>query len=100
MVIRIYNYINSSDGQEITRNGWLRAGIADAIKMGSTQLPSLDPFQDISSTTNIGLEDASKVSPQLISPLEHEDSDSDSDWEEIEDRTEDYEDRNIFDVFD
>ena len=56
-----YNYINSSDGQEITRNGWLRAGIADAVKMGSTQLPSLDPFQDISSTTNIGLEDASKV---------------------------------------
>ena len=30
-----YNYINSSDGQEITRNDWLRAGIADAIKMGS-----------------------------------------------------------------
>ena len=24
-------YINSSDGQEITRNGWLRAGIMDAI---------------------------------------------------------------------
>ena len=30
-----YNYINSSDGQEITRNGWLRARITDAIKMGS-----------------------------------------------------------------
>ena len=29
-----YNYINCSDGQEITRNGWLRAGITDAIKMG------------------------------------------------------------------
>ena len=71
--------------------------------MGSTQLPSLDPIQDIISTTNIGLEDASKVdivSPQLISPLEHEDSDSDSDWEEIEDRAEDDEDRNIFDLFD
>ena len=29
-----YNYINSGFGQEITRNGWLRAGITDAIKMG------------------------------------------------------------------
>ena len=26
-----YNYISPSDGQEITRNGWLRAGIIDAI---------------------------------------------------------------------
>ena len=32
---QFYNYINSSDGQEITRNGRLRAGITDAIKMGS-----------------------------------------------------------------
>ena len=29
-----YNYINSSDGHEITRNGCLRAGNTDAIKMG------------------------------------------------------------------
>ena len=45
----LYNYINSSDGQEITRNGWLRAGITDAIKMGSSTLPSLDAFLDICS---------------------------------------------------
>ena len=42
-----YNYISFSDGQEITRNGWLRAGITDAIKMGSSKLPPLDPFLDI-----------------------------------------------------
>ena len=44
-----YNYINSSDGQKITRNVWLRAGIIDAINMGSSKLPSLDPFLDICS---------------------------------------------------
>ena len=44
-----YNYINSSDGQEITCNGWLRAGITDAIKMRSSKLPSLDHFLDICS---------------------------------------------------
>ena len=31
-----YNYINSSNGQEITNNGWLRAGITDAIKIWSS----------------------------------------------------------------
>ena len=41
------SYISSSDGQEITRNGWLRAGITDAIKMGNSKLPPLDPFLDI-----------------------------------------------------
>ena len=34
-----YNYISSSDGQKIKRNGWLRAGITDAIKMGTSKLP-------------------------------------------------------------
>ena len=84
-------------------NGWLRAGIADAIKMGSIQLPCLNPFQDICIVTSIGLDGVSEidvVSPQLIIPLEHEHSDSDSDWEEINiEQTED-KDWNIFDLFD
>ena len=42
-----YNYIKSSDGQEIIRNGCLRSGAADAIKIGSTLVPSFDYFQDI-----------------------------------------------------
>ena len=44
-----YNYINSSGGQEVTRIGWLTAGITDAIKMGNSKLPLLDPFLDICS---------------------------------------------------
>ena len=35
----LYSYINSSDGQEITRNDWLRVGITDDIRMGSSKLP-------------------------------------------------------------
>ena len=27
LLSEFYNYINSSDGQEVTRNGWLRTGI-------------------------------------------------------------------------
>ena len=45
----LYNYINSSDGQEITRNGWLTAGITDAFKMRCSKLPSLDPLLDMCS---------------------------------------------------
>ena len=41
------NYIKSSDGQEIIRNGCLRSCAADAIKIERTLLPSLDNFQDI-----------------------------------------------------
>ena len=34
---KFYNCINSSEGQEITGNGSLRAGIIHAIKMGSSK---------------------------------------------------------------
>ena len=30
-LFEFYYYINSSDGQKTTRNGWLRAGITDAV---------------------------------------------------------------------
>ena len=38
LLSEFYNYIHFSDGQEITRNGWLRAGITEALKMGSSKL--------------------------------------------------------------
>ena len=71
-----YNYINSSNGQEITRNSWLRAGITDAIKMGSSKLLSLDPFLDICSDN----ENPSQVEftcPKLVDPLESRPEDTD-----------------------
>ena len=97
------NYINSSDGQGITRNVWLRGGITDAIKMGSSKLPSLDPFLDIccnidfvvnENPTHVGF-----TCPEIVNLLESrpEDTDSvsDSDWEEED--THDH--GNGFDVF-
>ena len=84
---QLYNYINSSDGQEITRNGRLRAGITDAIKMGSSKLPLLDPFLDICSDIDFVVnENPNQVEftcPKLVNPLESRpegtDSESDSD---------------------
>ena len=98
-----YNYINSSDGQEITRNGWLRAGITDAIKMGSSKLPSLDLFLDICNDIDFVINEnpsqAEFTCPKLVNPLESrlEDTDweSDFDWE-VEDT---HDDGNVVDVF-
>ena len=76
-----YNYISSLDGQEITRNGWLRAGITDAIKMGSSKLPSFDLFLDICSDIDFVVnENPSQVeftSPKLVNPLESRPKDTD-----------------------
>ena len=98
-----YNYINSSDGQETTCNGWLRAGITDAIKMESSKLPSRDPFldicRDIDFVVNGNPSQVEFTCLKLVNPLESlpEDADSEpnSDWEE-EDT---HDDKNVFDVF-
>ena len=37
----------TDEGKDIVANGWKKAGIFDAIKLGSSGLPSLDPFADI-----------------------------------------------------
>ena len=102
LLSEFYNYNNSSVGQEITCNGWLRARITDAVKMGNSILPSLDPFLDICSDIDFVVnENPSQVDftrPKLVNPSElgPEDTDeSDSVWEE-EDT---YGDGNAFDVF-
>ena len=39
--------MSTDEGKEIVANGWEKAGIFDAIKLGSSGLPSLNPFVDI-----------------------------------------------------
>ena len=46
-LVELYNHMSTDDGKEIVANGWKKAGIFDAIKLGSSGLPSLDPFADI-----------------------------------------------------
>ena len=41
------NHITSEKGSEIIINGWKRSGIYDAVKNGSSSLPSIDPFNKI-----------------------------------------------------
>ena len=68
-----FNKISSTDGQEITRNSWLRSGITDPIKMGSSKLHSVESFLDICSDTDFVVnENPSQVEftcPKLVNPL-------------------------------
>ena len=77
-----YNYINSSDGQGITCNVWLRGGITGAIKMGSSKLPSLDLFLDICCNIDFVVnENPTQVGftcPEIVSLLESRPEDTDS----------------------
>ena len=96
---KFYNYINSSYGHKIRCNGRLSAGITDAIKMESSELPYLlDICSDIVSVFNKNPSQVEFTYPKLVNPLElcPEDtgSESYSDWEE-----EDTHDGNVFGVF-
>ena len=46
--MEFYNKMTSESGAKVIISGWEASGILDAVKMGSTELPSIDPFHDIS----------------------------------------------------
>ena len=46
-IIEFYKYMTTPDGQNCIFNGWEASGIDDAIRLGTKNLPLLDPFQDI-----------------------------------------------------
>ena len=46
-VVDFYNYMTSDDGKKVIENGWLASGIADAVRLGLKELPTLDLFSDI-----------------------------------------------------
>ena len=71
-LLEFYNQITSEAGADIIVNGWKASGIYDAVEMGSSALPSLDPFQDISplpvsddDDDTHGISDAVNVSSEI-----------------------------------
>ena len=46
-LVELYNHKSTDEGKKIHANLWKKAGIFDAIKLGSSGLPSLDSFADI-----------------------------------------------------
>ena len=46
-VVGFFNEMTTSKRSTIIESGWRAAGISDAIRLGSKELPPIDPFQDI-----------------------------------------------------
>ena len=46
-LVELYNPMSTDEGKQIVANGWKKAGIFNAIKLGLSGLPSLDPFADV-----------------------------------------------------
>ena len=39
--------MSTPKGKDTTDSGWKSTGIFDALELGSSKMPSIDPFQDI-----------------------------------------------------
>ena len=81
--------MSTDEGKEIAANGWKKACIFDAIKLGSSGLPSLNPFAGICPLIeflqlreNLNL---STLFPEVLDCLrekiQESEEDSDSEWE-------------------
>ena len=65
-LVKFFNHITSASGSSIIINVWKDSGIIVAIQMDSAELPSLDPFQDIT-TYQYASVDLISSSPQVMS---------------------------------
>ena len=105
--------MSNDEGKEIVANGWKKAGIFDAIKRGSSSLPSLDPFADtcplvesLQLRENLSLSTPfAKELDCFCEKIQESEDDSDSEWEPDGDsdncsEPESDDDGNAFDAFD
>ena len=115
-LISFYDFKSSPEGKVVITSGWRKSGILDAVEMGLSKLPVLDPFNDIYPLVDASLpkETLSLASlfPQELESyrmkITYEINDDESEWEvddEAEDdtRTDDdddeNDDRNAFDIY-
>ena len=100
-LVEFYNEMTSESSSTIIVNGWKASGIYDGLKMGSSNLPSIDPFQDISPLLESNdLESGLQAINITEEMREHfvnvaNDEEDDSEWEDENDV--DF-NRNAFDI--
>ena len=100
-LVEFYNEMTSESGSTVIVNGWKASGIYDGLKMGSSNLPSIDPFQDISPLLESNdLESGLQAINITEEMREHfvnvaNDEEDDSEWEDENDV--DF-NRNAFDI--
>ena len=98
--------MTSSDGREFCLKGWQVAGIQDAVNLGLTNLPALDPFQDMdpmmdgnNPLQSVGLRNISEAS-KYVSEFRSESDSDDEEWADPNDPDDEANYRNIFESFD
>ena len=105
--------MSTDERKEIVASGWKKAGIFDAIKLGSKSLPSLNPFADICPLIK-SLQLHENLSLLTLFPekfdcfhekIQESEDDSNSEWEPDGDSNdclepESDDDGNAFDAFD
>ena len=105
--------MSTDEGKKTVANGWKKAGIFDTIKLGSSGLPSLDPFADICPLIEF-LQLRENLCLSTLFPKERDcfrekiqdsEDDSDSEWEPDSDfddcsEPESDDDGKAFDAFD
>ena len=102
-LVELFNHMTIS--KEIIMSGWKASGRIEAIKQGSTRLPSLDPFNDLDplfaeSPNTEECFDISELDEDQILTFAARDEENESDDEEDDLYYPPDSDGNIFDIFD
>ena len=90
-LVEFYKEMTSESGSIVIVNGWKASGIYDGLKMGSSNLPSIDPFQHISTLLESNdLESGLQAINITEEMREHfvnvaNDEEDDSEWEDEND---------------
>ena len=96
-IAEFYNHMSTPKGKEIIDSGWKSAGIFDALELGSSKMPSIDPFQDIDPMLSNDVDQSDDSHLLAIcdvtveefealcgSRIQESDDDTDSEWEEAD----------------
>ena len=98
-IIQLYDEMTSEEDGRVILKGWEKAGISDGVKMGLSNLPPLDPFQQIFPLDSLPNLTCQPIAPPIDRWHEgrtvYESDKSGSEWEE-----EGSEIRNFLDAFD
>ena len=98
-LIDLYNELTSANGQDIIISGWKAAGIYDAVKIGSKELPQLDPFAEIDPSESTMLNVDFDVDRETLPLANHPNVNSRYDSSDESEYEMQIDDRNAFDAF-
>ena len=95
--MEFYNHMSTPKGKEIIDSGWKSTAIFDALELGSSKMPSIDPFQDIHPILSNDVEQSDdsyllancdvtveEFEALCGSKIQESDDNTDSEWEEAD----------------